>query len=508
VGYRGALLRPAEVDQSFAAAWDELPPSRGVQADFYDSHAWFSSWLSGFPDRENSTRVVAVLEGDRPVAVLPIVGRRRRWSVAGADIRTRARPVIGTEQPDDEVLGSLVETVASAGVRELSLHRLPARDPATDALLRAMRAAGYRVDTHERSSDRLASVEGGWGGHSRRFKSFAQYTKRFTNKITPLWPLTMDEYGTSPERPVSAGFAIYRNVQARSWKGELPPAIATQRAALLGAAEGRGWARLYVLRIAGLPVAAHVWFRLGGVATWLSTAYEQDLAVLSPGTIVQWWSQERVFAGEPPLLLDYLPGANPQKDRLAPETPPLLVTDAVRRTVVSGVTLPLRTESRRIKAGVTARLRARAGRRREAGVEAPPPDRRMRIAPAVGGEMPARPLEVDAAVTRYLATALGAPSTQAVSETWAEGDTWWQVGSAPNALVRVSRDGVVRDLIKVENGARIGAVMAAVAGALGKQLTVLLDERDRPLRVRRAPLPWPDSWRDRELLSEPIPVGI
>jgi hypothetical protein len=62
VGYRGALLRPAEVDQSFAAAWDELPASRGVQADFYDSHAWFSSWLNGFPDRENSTRVVAVLQ--------------------------------------------------------------------------------------------------------------------------------------------------------------------------------------------------------------------------------------------------------------------------------------------------------------------------------------------------------------------------------------------------------------------------------------------------------------
>jgi hypothetical protein len=69
--------------------------------------------------------VVAVLEGDRPVAVLPIVGRRRRWNVAGADIRTRARPVIGTERPDDEVLGSLFETVASVGVRELSLHRLP-----------------------------------------------------------------------------------------------------------------------------------------------------------------------------------------------------------------------------------------------------------------------------------------------------------------------------------------------------------------------------------------------
>ena len=440
------------------------------------------------------------------MVVLPIVGRAAAGPVPTSE--PGPAPVIGTEQPDDAVLGSLGR---DSGLRTRpGAVAAPAPGPGPGDRCAAARdeGGGIRVDTHERSCDRLASVEGGWGGHSKRFKSFAQYTKRFTNKITQSWPLTMDEYGTSPERPVSAGFAIYRDVQARGWKGELTPAIATQRASLLDAAEARGWARLYVLRIAGLLVAAHVWFRLGGVATWLSTAYGQDLAVLSPGTIVQWWSQERIFASDPPLLMDYLPGANPQKERLAPDTPPLLVTDAVRRTVVSGVSLPLRTEARRVKAGVTARLRARVRRRRGASDTAPPPDRRMRIAPVVGGAMPARPLEVDPAVTRYLATAFGAASTQAVTESWAEGDTWWQVGTAPNALVRVSRDGVVRDLVKVENRMRMGRVVAAVAAARGAALTVLLDEQDRPVGVRRAPLPWPEQWRGRETVSESVPVGV
>jgi hypothetical protein len=501
------VLSAPEIDTTFAAAWNALPAARGVQADIYDSHAWFSSWLAASADAAQGTRVVAVLDGDRPVAVLPIVGRGSRWSVAGAEMRPRARPVIGSAEPDDEVLAVLVDGLGSAGVREIGLHRLPSRDPATAALTRLLGAAGYRVAARERSCDRLATVEGGWPGHSRRFKSFAQYTKRFTSKITPYWELALDEYGTSPDRPVADAFAIYRDLQARSWKDAFPPQVARQRAALLDVAQARGWARLYLLRIAGVPVAGHIWFRLGDVATWMSTAHDKDLGVLSPGTIVQWWSQERVFAGEPPRLVDYLPGASQQKERLAPETPALLAVDAARRLSVAGVTLPARLEARRLRVGVATRLQARGWRRAHEPSGAVVTTGQMSVAPAVDtghGLLPVDPLDVDPAVTRYLAAATGAASAKSASESWAEDDRWWRVGDEPHALVRLSADGVVRDVVQLHDCLTVGGVVSAVAAAIGGPLTIMLDDHDDPVGIHRPRIPWPDVWRGRPVISDAL----
>jgi hypothetical protein len=39
MGYDTAVLGTGEVAPELAGAWDALPPGRGVQADFYDSHA-------------------------------------------------------------------------------------------------------------------------------------------------------------------------------------------------------------------------------------------------------------------------------------------------------------------------------------------------------------------------------------------------------------------------------------------------------------------------------------
>jgi CelD/BcsL family acetyltransferase involved in cellulose biosynthesis len=504
VGYRTALLRADDIDEGFAAAWDSLPEGRGIQSDFYDTHAWFASWLTGFRGGARSVRIAAVLDGDRPLAVLPMTGRGRHAVIAGSEVRTRARPVLGTEAPEADVLGALAETVGQAGIRTLHLHRLPSRDPATPALIRALSAVGYDVRTIERSCDRLASVDGGWAGHSRRFKSFAQYAKRFSGKITPLWPLTMQEYGTGPDRPVAEGFAIYLEIQARSWKGAMPAEVVAQRRQLLAAAESRGWARLYVLRIADVAVAAHVWFRIGDVATWFSTAYDQSLAVLSPGTLVQWWSQERLMQSDPPRLMDYLPGANPQKERLAPETPPLLLADAARRTLVSGVTLPARLESRRVKHAVRQRVRAQLRRRAETARASGGHIRAVTVTPGI--ELPAVPLEVNPAVTRYLAAAAGAQSARAATESWAGSDPWWRVGEgAPVALARLTAGGEMAELVRLAEHVEAESVAAALAVAAGRPVTFAVeDPRGMPgeaLRVRIPSIPWPQSWNAERALA-------
>jgi hypothetical protein len=201
----------------------------------------------------------------------------------------------------------------------------------------------------------LAIVEGGWEQHRRRFAGYERSVKRFANRLRPLWDVTLDQYGPGgpvgpwggpPVDPDSGsdgaslldGYRVFCDVHDHSWKTPLTAAMRAQAQALLRRAEPHGWARVYVLRVTGRPAAAHIWFRLGSVATWLETAYDQRLAAIGPGSILMWWSQERIFADSPPGVVDFIPGHNPQKDRLGPDRSAIVILEAARRTLVSGAT--------------------------------------------------------------------------------------------------------------------------------------------------------------------------
>jgi hypothetical protein len=79
MSYHAVVLQHGGFDPAVAPSWDALPPKRGVQADFYDSHAWLSSWShAARAVVAAGLRVPAVLDCGRPVALLPLEGRSRR----------------------------------------------------------------------------------------------------------------------------------------------------------------------------------------------------------------------------------------------------------------------------------------------------------------------------------------------------------------------------------------------------------------------------------------------
>lgn len=485
-------LHATDVDSSLAAAWDALPAARGTQADIYDSHAWFAAWLSAAPEgTAGRVRIPAVVDGGRPVAMLPLVlsAGGSRAEVLGMDHRTRARPVIGTEQPQRETLGLLAEAVARCGVRELNLHRLPSRDPAVGLFAEALRDAGYRVTQHERSCDNLAPAAEGWADYAQTFKGFAGYARRFTSRLESLWDVDVEVYGTTPERPVLHGFSRYEELHRRSWKGRLGATSRALRTDLLERAEANGWARVFVLRIAGVPAAAHIWFRLGHVATWLSTAYDQRLAALSPGTVIMWQAQSKLFADEPPpRIVDLLPGSNPQKDRLTLSKPPLLVTEALRPTMWSGVMVPSRRQARRVRAAITARLRAR--RRQSVPSQPPAHVPATTVIPRDGNRFAYR-LDLTAAHRRYLATATGQAAPEKMAASWEAADEWWVAGDGPGGLIRIGHgpDGcAVREIVRLDPTADPQALVEALASVLGQEIAL------SEVPLYEAVLPWPRSW--------------
>jgi hypothetical protein len=502
MSYQVAVLRSDDVDPTLASAWDALPPERGIQADFYDSHAWLSSWQhAAGPEVARSLRIPAVLDGGRPVALLPLEARsRRRWESAGARAfdthRKRWRPVLGTEKPDDELLELLVDAVATAGVRQLALSRMPARDPATDALLGALRRGGFAVHAHQRSSDCLAVVDGGWAEHRHRFASYDRGVKRLVKRSEPWWELCLEEYGPHAEAPALDGFAVYADLFRRSWKGSLAGKVRKERLELLRRTEALGWCRVYVLRVAGVPAAAELWFRLGEVACGPSTVYDHRMAALGPGSIIVWWAQERIFAeGPPPRLIDLLPGSNPLKERLTPDRPPLLIVDAARRTLVSGASFPVHRRVRAVGQAAASRARtwARRARKRRPS-RAPGGVRAVEVSPTAAPKLlPVRRLEPDVALLRFLAVAGGHRSPEAMARTWPAGDGWWRVGE--DALLRVGDAGTgpapVREVVLLRDGeVEVEGLLGALAAARGAPVRAAM-----PVPVHRAVLPWPGEGR-------------
>ncbi|WTW93375.1 GNAT family N-acetyltransferase [Streptomycetaceae bacterium NBC_01309] len=355
---RGVLLRAQDLDAAFAAGWDDLAAARGTLADCFDTHVWAGAVLATHPETAERARIAAVVDEatGRPQSLLALQDHGGGRYTTFAPDRPRSRVV--SEQAD---LTPLAEQLARSGVRDLRLRRLPSRDAATHRLLGALRRTGYHVHARERSHDMLAGVEDGWDGHRARFKSFHTHCGRVERKIRKQGDIAFDAYLETHD--ADTGFAVYADLFPRSWKGPLTERIRAERLDFVRRAAARGWLRLYVLRVGDRPAATYLWFRVGSVALWHSTAYDEELAPLGVGNLAMWRAHQHILtedAAAPPALVDLLPTTTVQKNRLAPERPPLLDVEAVRERPFASAVLPVRALARTARAAAVGRLRARA----------------------------------------------------------------------------------------------------------------------------------------------------
>jgi CelD/BcsL family acetyltransferase involved in cellulose biosynthesis len=493
-----------ELDQ-LGASWDTLVASRGIQADLFDTHTWLRAWLAAAPsDEAAALRVPALVGSDGALrAALPVlVDGKGGARAAGLGSRPRFRPLVGGEAPGADAAGDLarlVEALAREGVREIELPALPRRDPATELLSGALGECGFEVDVREGTEECLVLVdEGGWDAHRKRFKKFDRTVKNFTNKAARLGEVDFEAAGGVGGTTLDAAFETYVALHGQGWKGAMKERTRRHRRALIELSGEKGWARIYTMRVAGVPVASIVWFVIGRAAIAYSTVYDTRLAALSGGTIVMWRAHERIFAEGAPALVDYLPGHGPQKDQLGVDRSRLVTLRAQRGAKLVGLTGALR---RGAKAALGAARRAVGDGGGEAPRTVEAPGRRTRIEPA-GEALPVAVLELEPARELYLAVAGGFGSPKKMREIWAEGDAWLAVGGieAPRLLARVGPEASggapreVREIVAFGEQPDDAALLATLAAALGGPVAANVPDAsgaDRPaLEVRRAILPW------------------
>jgi Acetyltransferase (GNAT) domain len=509
VAHEMVTLAPGDTGGAFGVQWDRLAAGRGTQADIYSSYAWFSAWLTSLGDRPPEVVVPAVLDREgAPLALLPVVRQRDAWVTAGLKARPRSRVVLAGEHPQPELMSALVDEVGRTGIRELSCRRLPTRDPATALFIGALREAGLVVSVRELSTDNVHEVPGN-AALAKRLRKLQSATRSRERRITPHWELGVEHFGGG-DRPMAEGLAAFDLIQERSWKGPSKPATQVLRSAFMQRADELGWARLAVLTIAGRPVAANSWFRIGSVAIGLSTAYEQRLAALGPGAILHGHVHRAIFEPDPPTpppeLMDMLPGSSPFKEALAPDRPPLVNVDACRRTLVRGASFAPRVWVRHEGPKVWTRARARvlaAVPSRPAPRRTPHPAPPLVFPPAPGADdgVAVTDVEPGTALRRYLALVAGTASAESVSEAWAPDDRWVLVeDGAVSALARLrpGEPAEIQELVPLSAGVALDRVARQVATSRRAPLQVsgptrvswVTTDEDAP------PLPWTPTLLD------------
>ncbi|MEU0934022.1 GNAT family N-acetyltransferase [Embleya sp. NPDC005971] len=491
---RASTLRAEEIDADLARAWDELVVGRGVQADVFDTHAWASSWVASRPERAEHVRIPGVFAAGRPLALLPLeLDSAGRAHELGRGQRERTRVVLGTPEPEPAVLRQLVAELRRTGIRELTLQRLPSRDPATHALVAALREAGYAVDVRERMTDMIEATPDGWSGYRARHRGFDSAIAQTTRRAGQLWKLRVAAFGAPDTPPLAAGLADHEELFDLSWKGRLG-AAPERRRLLTQALDGRGMARLYVLYADDRAIASCLGVRIGPVVHWHTVAYDPAAAMLSPGNVVHWRAQELAFAEGGLTLIDLLPGASPLKDRVSTERPALLDMCAAR---VPSRVLPLLRGAREAQRAIPIATRARV-RGLRARVTAVDPGssgtaRRFEARPAT--EIPTRAaaeLTLDQPTLRLLTVACARRGPQEMRADWGPDDRWYRIGTGPLAVARVDHHEPVptlREVVRYDPTYTLEAIALMLADLLASPVRYLDEVPVRDPRLR-----WPRAW--------------
>lgn len=299
----------AELDR-LGQAWDPLFASGpGVQG----SRPWFAaSAEAALPDGAQA-RFVAIEAPDGPVALFPMVaGPGRRWTSLTTPYTCLFQPLIRPGVPAPVLDAAM--TAFGRYCREWPITRLEALDPDWPefAALRAgLAAAGLATRSFEQFGNWHGPITGAaWASYlEARPARLRETIRRRTRAAERAGGMRAEVVSAGTELPKA--LAAYEEVYARSWKQSEP--YPRFNAALIGRLAGSGMLRIGLLWTGGRPIAAQYWTVLGGTATVLKLAHDEDFKAYSPGTVLTAAVIRSLIEHDGVTALDFGRGDDPYK---------------------------------------------------------------------------------------------------------------------------------------------------------------------------------------------------
>jgi CelD/BcsL family acetyltransferase involved in cellulose biosynthesis len=274
------------------AEWDGLAARGPVDVPFV-AHGWIAAWLDAFAPRAAPLVLVARTGSGEPLGMAPFLEERRAgrtWLVSPAnDHSCRFEWVLGRDPGSAAAAlwGHLRERLRW----DVLLLRDVPRDGPTSTLVEQL----ARADRHlvgrwaSVASPRLAL--GGGSAEERTSAKFRANLRRRARRLHELGAVALRRDGAPAD--ADGALADFLALEASGWKGEggtaiaLDPALVRFYEGIVRDAARRGTLAVRALTVDGRPVAVHLGVVHRGVYHLPKTAYDERLASVSPGQLLQ-----------------------------------------------------------------------------------------------------------------------------------------------------------------------------------------------------------------------------
>jgi CelD/BcsL family acetyltransferase involved in cellulose biosynthesis len=273
--------------------WERmLPPD----ARPFDTHTWYRSWYRAF-GAEGEMRICLAWEGERLVAAMPLMERRRRWLSAMANVHSPVYRPVGC---DAAAVRSVVEAVLARGGGKVSMSALPSDDVSLPMMAElATQARRRHVQGAERTSP-IVELDGDFGDWRARSKPrWGAPLERFRRKMTREHDaqLVIVEAPSNLDYELARGFAV----EASGWKGASGTAIISDpRTETFYREVASSFAERDELRLSRVVLDGH-WAAFDLCVLYrrrlylLKTGYDERFRRLAPGLVMRLSTIERCF---------------------------------------------------------------------------------------------------------------------------------------------------------------------------------------------------------------------
>lgn len=282
-------------------------------------------WLEAYAEHVGASAQLMLvgvedLRDGTPFGVLPLdinLGGKspfkKRTVAALANYYTTHFDIVFLDKFDPQLVAELAGFLKrlTPGWAYLDLNPMPAESGGFEGLFEAFSSDGYRSERYVRFANWKVNVAGqDYDAYmSRRPTKLVQTIKRRTRKLEKSGEAEV----VIVTDPSSVGEAMddYEKIYASSWKEPEPyPQFIRDVAERFAQ---RGWLRLGLVRLDGVPVAAQIWFVKGGIASIFKLAYDPAYSKLSPGSVLSAALTRHVLEEDHVTEIDFLSGDDSYK---------------------------------------------------------------------------------------------------------------------------------------------------------------------------------------------------
>jgi CelD/BcsL family acetyltransferase involved in cellulose biosynthesis len=286
------VARGREAFEVLREEWDATV-ARGPADTPFARHGWLAAWLDAFAPGATPLVLVARGHGGAALGMAVLLEERRcgvvRLVAPANDHSCRVEWALGADA--GSAIAALWGHLRDRVAWDVLLLRDVARDGATSALLEPLaRADGHPVGRWESLRSPRIPL-GGTAAEERTSARFRANLRRRARRLAELGAVSVRRIDRPAE--VAAALADFVALETSGWKGERGSAIALDGALIRfyariarDAAE-RGGLAIRVLELDGRPVAIHLGLVHRGAYLLPKTAYDEALAHVSPGQLLQ-----------------------------------------------------------------------------------------------------------------------------------------------------------------------------------------------------------------------------